>query len=163
MGYGICNLKLSWVGGTYHKWVLVVKHFQVLEYKWCARKMIWISLKMHMSRQCLWTLWKTQNILIISSDTVLIHGSHYMTFMTFVFCINFTFPLLTTGARKNLHAAIVRAAFCIFRTTGGQVNDTFLKFTPSLRILGPCNGGVWTWIAGAWVRKIATFEGSGFL
>ena len=37
------------------------------------------------------------------------------------------------------------------------------KIWPTLRILGPSNGRVWTCIAGVWVLKIATFEGSGFL
>ena len=34
---------------------------------------------------------------------------------------------------------------------------------PSLRILGPSNGGVGTCIAGVRVLKIGTFEGSGYL
>ena len=33
----------------------------------------------------------------------------------------------------------------------------------TLRILGPSNGGVGTCIAGVWVLKIGTFEGSGYL
>ena len=37
------------------------------------------------------------------------------------------------------------------------------RIFPTLRILGPSNGRVWTCIARVRVLKIATFEGSGFL
>ena len=46
---------------------------------------------------------------------------------------------------------------------GRKKYSLILMMVWSLRILGPSNGRVWTCIAGVWVLKIATFEGSGFL